>query len=154
VNKPPMPDQPRTKPEMPAVVPQVPATLESVLREVRGIAGKVDRVQTAVGDVSDQVLEINERVRQLEGRTEKHSSAVRDTSKNDMRQDAAISAVLVEQAEAKKRDEALALALTKNTVVTEDVKKAVGGVLKHPAVIALGLALVYFLTNWLEKHTP
>lgn len=156
MNKPPMPEQPKTK-EIPRVVPQVPATLEAVLREVRASR---EETRSAVANVADQVSELTERMRKVEERQDQSSVRVRGTSENDLKQDAAIARVLIEQAEAKKRDaeakkrdEDLAKALAENTALTDRAMTAAGSALKHPVVVAFLMAAFAFATAWLQRHT-
>lgn len=147
--KPPMPEQPKTK-EIPAVTP-IDASPAAIMREIRGLRGAVDNLGNQLLDTR---VEFQAKIDELQGSLSKHSEPIRQTSRDNLRQDAAI-ATLVVRTEAIEQNQATAAkerAETSANVLA--IKKAVGGVLKHPAVIALGLALVYFLTAWLEKHTP
>jgi hypothetical protein len=146
---------PPTRPEMPAVRPETTDAI--LLREFRQLVGMVDNLGNQLVDHRE---ETRAEIAEIKERIGKHSVGVNRTSQNDLRQDAAIATMLAEQAAAKTRDEALAkalaansAALAANTILTDDVKKTVGGWLKHPVVVAFAMAALAFATAWLQRHT-
>ena len=137
------------------------ALLEDVTRTARSIANEVSQLREEVVEVATQgrsmerrLLRVEEKVDELDGRMLRNSSRVQGTSQNDLKQDAAISNIITTQEEHGKAIEKVSTALAENTVVTNEIKNVVTSALKHPAVIALGLAIVTFLTAWLGKQMP
>lgn len=151
MNKPPMPDQPKTK-EIPAVVPQVPATLDAVLREVR-------ETRHAVTAVVDQVSELNERVRQVEvsveqstARVNVQSLKVRGTSENDLRQDAAIAELVVRTAAIETNQGAAAKERADTAAMVKEVRDTVVGVATNKKVIFVGKVLFALAVAYSAAH--
>lgn len=141
---------------------------KSVKEGLSNVETKIDTLSANVDLLQDDGRDTKARLIRLEGwkenvdtRIQTHSVKVRGTSENDLKQDSAIATLIVKtttieenQAAAKKRDEALAQALAKNTGITERVETAMTAAAKHPAVIAFLLALVTFATGWLGRHMP
>jgi hypothetical protein len=92
-------------------------------------------------------------ISQIKQRQDDGSLRVRAESRTNMQQDAALATVIMEQGEARKRDEATQALIAANTTITAEGVKLAKSAAKHPAVQALFLALIVFLTSWLTRHT-
>jgi hypothetical protein len=158
-----MPAQPKTK-ELPAMTDR--ALLEDLARSVkdgfRGVNARLDSVETNLDlqgaqgvDLGKRMTALETRVGTMEGReTSSLRPRIEAESKANMEQDAAIAAIIAEQAKAKERDEATQAALAKNTDLTQRGVALAEKASKSPVVLALILAAATYATAWLGHHTP
>lgn len=152
--KPPMPAQPPTV-QMPRV--QVPSNqLDEILLEMRGLRAAVHEVADTQVKIVTRLDHVETDVAEARAREGDRSLRVRQESGVNLQQDAAIAMVITNQGRAEERlakleanqekaatERAETAALTlENTELTREIKKAVSGWLKHPAVAAAVVGLI------------
>jgi hypothetical protein len=145
------PPQPTTK-TLPAV--SIPLdTAQTLLSEIRkvGVDVAVLREDQQAGNQRMTLME--QSISRFEQRADASSIRVRQESRTNLQQDAALATVIMEQNKARERDEATQRLIAQNTAITSEVKTSVLGAFKHPAIQALALAVIGFITAWLARHT-
>lgn len=160
--------------QLPAVPPWAIELTTTVKDGFRQVNARLDAVESnldlqggSVVDLGKRMTTLEQRVGGVEQRANEGSMRVKAESSTNLQQDAAIASIVTEQAEAKKRDEAIQaeqaeakkrdgvtqMALAQNTQLTQKGVDTLKAVTSNPALKALAAAAIAFAMAWLAKHT-
>ncbi len=136
--------------------------LTQVVKQMRTeIRADMHLISSDMSVLKDRVVIIEKWKIESDERATKHSGGARELANTDSRHDESIASIVVSVNDLTKSQAVqstllsnLTSAMSRNTALTDEIKTSVTSAIKHPAFIAMLIAVVTFVTGWMGAHTP